>query len=104
MSILFPFLKRGDKVIRPMISSSDALITMHSGISTKFILQYVSVNASPRCVWYGIGETRKQILEGLKYNEVQYGDDQGDVQLKGGYLNVRVAVLGVYEKLTFDRV
>ena len=57
-----------------------------------------------RCIWYGIGETRKQILEGLKCNGVQYGDDQGDVYLKGGYLNVRVAVLGVYVELTFNRV
>ena len=56
---------------------------MRSGISSKFILQYVSVYASPRCVWYGIGETRKQILEGLKYNEVQYGDNQGMCNLKG---------------------
>ena len=57
-----------------------------------------------RCIWYRIGETRKQILEVLKCTEVQYGDDQGDMHPKGGYLNVRVAVLGVYEKLTFDRV
>ena len=104
MSILFPFWREGIKLYAQWF-----LLQMHLLQCTRVIQQnsfcILSMNKCiTRWTWYGIGKTRKQILEGLKCTEVQYGDDWGICNEKEGYLNVRVAILGVFKEMNFHKV